>query len=110
MVILSDYKLLYLTVTDATVHSLDELKNVIVSNNGKRIVQLKDIAEVQINEGVEYTKINANGREGLLVAVIKQPNSNLITLSNEMQKKVEELKKILPKALPLNLIMYRLIL
>ena len=37
---ISDYRLLYLTVTDATVHSLDELKNVIVSNNGKRIVQL----------------------------------------------------------------------
>ncbi len=92
---LSDYKLLYLTVTDATVHSLGELKNIIVSNN-KRIVQLKDIAEVNINEGVEYTKINANGREGLLVAVIKQPNTNLIDLSNEMESKVKELRKILP--------------
>jgi CzcA family heavy metal efflux pump len=94
---LSDYRLLYLTVTDATVHSLEELKNVIVSNNGKRIVQLKDIAEVNINEGVEYTKINANGKEGLLVAVIKQPNANLIDISNDMKKKVEELKKVLPQ-------------
>jgi CzcA family heavy metal efflux pump len=93
---LSDYRLLYLTVTDATVHSLEELKNVIVSNNGKRIVQLKDIAEVKINEGVEYTKINANGRSGLLVAIMKQPNSNLITISKAMEAKVEELKKILP--------------
>lgn len=92
----SDYRLLYLTVTDATVHTLDELQNVIVSNNGKRIVQLKDIADVKINEAIEYTKINANGREGLLVAVIKQPNANLISLSKEMQKKVEELKKIVP--------------
>lgn len=93
---LSDYKLLYLTVTDATVHSLEELKNMIVSNNGKRIVQLKDIADVQINEGLEYTKINANGREGLLIAVIKQPNANLVDLSNQMQTKVEQLKKALP--------------
>ena len=93
---LSDYRLLYLTVTDATVHSLQDLQNLIISNNGKRIVQLKDIADVKINEGVEYTKINANGKEGLLVAIIKQPNTNLIALSNAMQKKVEELKKILP--------------
>lgn len=93
---LSDYRLLYLTVTDATVHSLEDLQHIIVSNNGKRIVQLKNIADVKINEGVEYTKINANGRAGLLVAVIKQPNSNLIALSNDMQKKVEELTKILP--------------
>src|SRR5258705_9579925 len=94
---LSDYRLLYLTVTDATVHSLDDLQNLIISNNGKRIVQLKDIAQVRIKEGVEYTKINANGREGLLVAIIKQPNTNLISVSSEMEKKVEELKKVLPQ-------------
>lgn len=94
---LSDYRLLYLTVTDATVHSLEDLQNLIISNNGRRIVQLKDIAEVKINEGVEYTKINANGKQGLLVAIIKQPNANLISLSDAMEKKVEELKKILPQ-------------
>ncbi|HEU0064974.1 MAG TPA: efflux RND transporter permease subunit, partial [Flavisolibacter sp.] len=93
---LSDYRLLYLTVTDATVHTMDDLNNLVVSNNGRRVVQLKDIAQVTISPGIEYTKINANGREGLLVAVIKQPNANLITLSNEMAQKVEQLKKVLP--------------
>src|SRR5678815_474267 len=92
----SDYRLLYLTVTDATVHTLVELEDLVIANNGRRIVQLKDIAEVKIREGVEYTRINANGRQGLLVAIIKQPNTNLITLSNAMQKKLEELKKVLP--------------
>jgi CzcA family heavy metal efflux pump len=93
---LSDYRFLYLTVTDATVHSLDELKKLVVFNNGRRIVQLKDIAELNITEGVENIKINANGRQGLLVAIVKQPNSNLIDLSREMEKKVAELQKILP--------------
>jgi CzcA family heavy metal efflux pump len=93
---LTDYRLLYLTVTDATVHSLEDLQNLVIANNSKRIVQLKDIAEIKINEGVEYTKINANGKQGLLIAVIKQPNANLVTLSDAMQKKVKELKKILP--------------
>ena len=92
----SDYRLLYLTVTDATVHTLDELEDLVIANNGRRIVQLKDIAEVKIREGIEYTRINANGRQGLLVAIIKQPNTNLITLSVAMQKKLEELKKVLP--------------
>src|SRR6478609_8130365 len=94
---LSDYRLLYLTITDATVHSLEDLQNLVIANNSKRIVQLKDIAEIKINEGVEYTKINANGKQGLLIAIIKQPNANLVTLSDAMQKKVKELKKILPQ-------------
>ncbi|MGH2563920.1 MAG: efflux RND transporter permease subunit, partial [Ginsengibacter sp.] len=94
---LSDYNYLYLTVTDASVQSLGELKNVVVSNNAKRIVRLQDIADIQINEAVEYIKINANGKEGLLIAVIKQPNSNLVDLSKQMEDKISQLRKILPK-------------
>lgn len=96
---LTDYRQLYLTVTDATVHSIDDLQNLVVSNNSRRIVQLKDFASIGIQPGVEYTKINANGKEGVLVAVIKQPNANLITLSDDMQAKVEALQKILPKGI-----------
>lgn len=94
---LSDYRLLYLTVTDATVHSLEDLQNVVVANNSRRVVQLRDIASVQIRPGVEYTKINANGREGVLVAVIKQPNTNLVAVSADMERRVAALQKILPR-------------
>jgi CzcA family heavy metal efflux pump len=98
---LSDYHMLYLSVTDATVHSLDQLQSVVISNNGKRIIQLKDFAEVSVKEGNEYTKINANGHESILVAIIKQPNANLIDLSDQMAAKVAELQKILPAGIVL---------
>ncbi len=94
---LADYKFLYLTVTDASVHSLEELQNVIVSNNGKRIIQLKDIGQVQVNDAVEFIKINANGHDGILVAIIKQPNAYLVTLASDMNAKIAALKNILPK-------------
>ncbi|HEX7458383.1 MAG TPA: efflux RND transporter permease subunit, partial [Ginsengibacter sp.] len=94
---LSDYNYLYLTVTDASVQSLDELKNVVVSNNAKRIVKLQDIADVQISEAVEYIKVNANGKEGMLIGVVKQPNSNLVDISKQMEDKISQLKKTLPK-------------
>ncbi|MEH6307261.1 efflux RND transporter permease subunit [Olivibacter sp. CPCC 100613] len=93
----SDYRYLYLTITDATVHALDDLKQVVVSNDGKRIITIQDIATVQINESVEFTKVNANGKAGVLIAVIKQPNANLLTLSEAMKRKVEALRKTLPK-------------
>jgi CzcA family heavy metal efflux pump len=93
---LADYKMLYLTVTDATLSAKDQLENLVIGNNSKRITRLKDIADVQISEGIEYTKINANGHDGVLIAVIKQPNANLIDLSNDMAAKVTALRKILP--------------
>jgi len=98
---LSDFHLLYLTVTDASVHSLDQLQSVVISNNGKRIIQLKDFADISVKEAIEFTKINANGKESILVAIIKQPNANLIDLSNQMAAKVAELQKILPPGIVL---------
>ena len=94
---LSDYKMLYLTVTDATLTAKDQLENLVVSNNSKRVLRIKDFADVQINPGIEYTKINANGHEGVLIAVIKQPNANLVSLSADMAAQVQKLQKILPQ-------------
>ncbi len=93
---LSDYRYLYLTVTDATVHNLDDLEQIVIKNDGKRIVTLKDVAEVKVNEATEFIKINANGRDGVLVAVVKQPNANLVDVSSAVESKVAELKNILP--------------
>src|SRR6201996_2479067 len=94
---LSDYKRFYLTVTDATINAKDELANLVISNNRKRVVRLKDFADITVNEGIEYTKVNANGHDGVLVAVIKQPNANLVSLSADMDAKIADLQKILPK-------------
>ncbi len=93
---LSDYRYLYLTLTDAVVDKLDELENLVVSNDGKRITRLRDIADVQIQEAKEYVKINANGQDGILLAIVKQPNANLVALSDSMTNKVAELRGILP--------------
>lgn len=93
---LSDYKMLYLTVTDATINTKEQLEDLVISNNRKRVIRLKDFAAIQINEGIEYTRINANGHDGVLIAVIKQPNANLISVSNDMTDKVAALQKILP--------------
>lgn len=93
---LADYKFLYLAVTDAMVHSVSDLENIVLKNDGRRIITLHDVADVQIREAVEFTKINANGKEGILVAVIKQPNANLVDLSTAMENKIRDLEKTLP--------------
>jgi CzcA family heavy metal efflux pump len=94
---LSDYRLLYLTVTDAKISTKETLGKVIVSNDNKRIVTLNDVAKIEIREAKEYVKINAGGNDAILIAVIKQPNSNLIDLSDKMDTKLTDLRSILPK-------------
>jgi multidrug efflux pump subunit AcrB len=45
----------------------------------------------------EYVKINANGKDVPLIAVIKQPTANLIDVNDGVLKRVKELETILPK-------------
>jgi CzcA family heavy metal efflux pump len=94
--LMADYRRLYLTVTDAGLYNLDDINNAVVRNDGKRNIKLKDIASINVKERTEYTRINANGRQGLLVAILKQPTANLIDLSKNVSEKKTELEKILP--------------
>ncbi|MCX6221207.1 MAG: efflux RND transporter permease subunit [Bacteroidia bacterium] len=94
---LNDYNRMYLTVTDANVKNLDELKKLVISNSGKRVLCLQDIANIKIAEQTEYVRVNANGKNAVLIAVLKQPTANLIDITDGVTKKVEELNKtILP--------------
>ncbi len=88
---LTDFNRLYLTVTDASVENLEQLQNLVISNSGKRVICLKDIATVNIAEKAEYVRINADGKSAVLVAVVKQPDANLIQLTEDVAKKVKAL-------------------
>ena len=100
---LTDYNRLYLTVTDANVQNLEELGNLIISNNGKRVLQLKDIALIKVAEQTQYIRVNANGNSAVLMAVVKQPNANLIDVTTGVTQKIDELNnRILPKGVHLS--------
>ncbi|MEZ5104206.1 MAG: efflux RND transporter permease subunit [Draconibacterium sp.] len=91
-----DYNRLYLTVTDATIHDKEQLENLVLFNDAARKIKVSDIAKVEVAEQTEYIRIKADGMDIPLVAVLKQPESNLIDVSNEVMAKAEELNKILP--------------
>ncbi len=93
----ADYRRLYLSLTDAQIHDKSDLEQLVILNNTRRSVLLRDIADVSINEKIEYIKINADGSEGVLVNIVKQPKTNLIDISERSAAKIKDLQKILPK-------------
>ncbi|WP_369048375.1 efflux RND transporter permease subunit [Tenacibaculum sp. UWU-22] len=96
-----DYRRLYLTVTDATIKNKEALENLVIFNDAKRKITLRDIAKVQIAQKTEFVKIKADGKNVPLIAVLKQPNSNLINIANQVTQRVAELNKTLPKGVTL---------
>lgn len=96
-----NYKRLYLTVTDATIKNRKELENLVIFDDSKRKITVKDIAQVQISEKTEFIKIKVDGKNAPLIAILKQPNSNLINIADQVTQKITELNKILPKGVQL---------
>ena len=97
----TDYNRMYLTLTDNAIDGIENLQDLVIINSPNRLVRLKDIADVKVSEAKEYVKILANGKNVPLIAVIKQPNANLIDVNNNIEEKVAELASILPKEVKL---------
>jgi CzcA family heavy metal efflux pump len=98
---LNDYNSLYLTLTESTQNTKEELENLAIINNPSRVIKLKDIAQIEIGSEKSYVKIKANGKEVPLINILKQPGANLIDVENSILKQLPNLQKILPKGITL---------
>ena len=94
---LSDYNRLYLSLTDTRVSNADELGEVIIKNDGTRLIKLKDIAKVEIQEQQEFVIINANGSNAVSIDLVKQPGINLLPFAKDAEEKAVQIKTLLPK-------------
>jgi len=94
----NDYRRLYLSLTNANIKNIHQLENTIIKSTAQGVIRVKDFARVQIGEQRQYVRIKANGKNVPLIAVVKQPEANLMLINKEVQKKIKELNDhILPK-------------
>ncbi len=99
--LLSDYRRLYLSLLDTRIATLDELKNVVIKNDGHRVLRISDIASVGFGEQQEFIRINANGSDAVLIDLVKQQGINLIDFSGSVKLKAAEIRQQLPKGMEL---------
>jgi heavy metal efflux system protein len=94
--LLSNYRRLYLSVTDTRFKSIDELKKVAIRNDGHRVIRLEELATVDLQEQPEFIRINANGRDAVIIDLVKQKGVNLISFSKDIVAMAGEIRKQLP--------------
>jgi CzcA family heavy metal efflux pump len=94
---LIDFDRMYLGITDAAPGNMKDIEDIVISRNGGRTVRIKDIARLEVREKFEYVKINANEKDVPLIAIMKQPEANLIEVSSMVRNRVNELEHILPQ-------------
>ena len=99
--LLSNYRRLYLSLTDTRFNNIDELKNLTIKNDGHRIIRLSDIASVDLEEQQEFIRINANGHDAVIIDLVKQRGINLVDFTDNVTLKASEMQKKLPPGIEL---------
>jgi len=99
--LLSNYRRLYLTLTDTRFKNIAELQNAVIRNDGQRIIKLGDLAKIDLEERQEFIRINANGHDAVILDLVKQNGVNLVDFAKNVTAKALDIQKQLPKGMVL---------
>jgi multidrug efflux pump len=81
----------------------EEFNNIIIRSTGGSIVRLKDVGEAVLGPENEETVLKLNGVPMIALALIPQPGSNYVAISNEFYKRFNQLKKEIPDDIKLDI-------
>jgi multidrug efflux pump len=77
----------------------DDFNNLIVKENGNAITRLKDVGYATLGADNEENSSRKNNYPSVNIAVVAQPGSNQIDIADQVYKRVNEIKKDMPKDL-----------
>ncbi len=75
----------------------DEFNNLIIKEDNFRIVRFRDIGEAELDAENRKNILRLNGVPMVSVIIIPQPGANQIEISDEVQLRVQQMKKDLPE-------------
>jgi multidrug efflux pump subunit AcrB len=81
----------------------EEFNNLILKIQGDQTVKLKDIGEAYLGPENEETMLKQSGVPMIGMAIVPQPGANYLEIADEFYKRLEKIKKDLPKDFYVNM-------
>lgn len=81
----------------------DEFNNIIVKSDSSGVVRVRDIGEAVLGPENEESVLKESGIPMIALAIIPQPGTNYVSISNEFYKRLDQLKKEVPSDIKLNI-------
>jgi len=82
--------------------SAGELAQTVIKNTPAGVpVRIGDVATVQQSVRPVYTLVRANGKQAVLININRQPDSNTVTVANEVHDEVDRIRATLPAGVQL---------
>src|SRR3954469_16207664 len=81
----------------------EEFNNISIRNVNGADIRIKDIGEAVLGPENEESQLRESGIPMIALAIIPQPGSNYVSISNEFYKRYEQIKKEMPSDITLNI-------
>lgn len=81
----------------------EEFENIIIKNSNGSDIKIKDVASVQLGPENEESQLRESGIGMIAMAIIPQPGSNYVAISDEFYKRFEQIKSEMPEDIKLNI-------
>ncbi len=78
------------------VQTIDDIKKSVVAFRDNVPVLIKDIADVQIGPAIKLGDGSANAKPAVILTIQKQPQTNTIELTKEIESTLDEIQQTLP--------------
>ncbi len=85
--------------TQGRLQRVKQFEQIAVKSGGLRPVLLRDVARVEDSESRATSVASLNGREAVVIEVVKQSGTNAVTVIDQVKKRMVEVQKTLPAAL-----------
>jgi multidrug efflux pump len=81
----------------------EEFNNIIIKNVNGTDIRVRDIGEAVLGPENEESQLRESGIPMIALAIIPQPGSNYVSISDEFYKRFEQIKKEMPSDITLNI-------
>ena len=81
----------------------ETFNNLIIKSEGDKVIRLRDIGFAQLGSENEETILKQSGVPMIGLGIVPQPGANYLTIAEEFYKRLEIIKKDLPKDYKLNI-------
>ncbi len=85
-------------------HTLDQIKNTIVTLKGPQPVYVKDVADVTDGYKESTSEVRADYGEGITIIITKQSDANTVLTSRKVKEAFPEIQASLPKGVRLSVL------
>ncbi|HEY0067832.1 MAG TPA: efflux RND transporter permease subunit, partial [Flavisolibacter sp.] len=80
-----------------------EFNNITIRNINGTDIRVQDVGEAVLGPENEESQLRESGIPMIALAIIPQPGSNYVSISNEFYKRFEQLKKEMPQDITMNI-------